>query len=68
MLVSTLTSEPSTKAPGFCRYSFCWLFISVLGKLISLPSSHCVVWLENVLPRCGVPMVITRRIDGLGWK
>ena len=38
------------------------------GTSISLRPSHLVRLLETSLPRCGVPMVITRRIDGFGSK
>ena len=36
--------------------------------VISLPSSHSVSGLAKLLPRCGVAIITTRRIEGLGWK
>ena len=66
--MSIFSSELSAKRPGIVEVELLLAVEQPLGRWISLSSSHCVVWFENVLPRKGVAIVTTRRIDGLGSK
>ena len=57
------------KGPGVVAEQFLPSLGEQLGQVVDEPlNSHCVVWLERVLPWNGVPMVTTRRIEGLGSK
>ena len=68
MLLEIFKSDLSEKTSLLSRNNASWLCRSIAGTLIRIFASHCVVWFEKLLPRHGVPIVTTRRTEGLGSK
>src|SRR4051812_25136209 len=58
----------SRKKPGFSSVTLLVYCTIMSGKVISVRLSQRVYWLAKSLPMWGVPSVMTRFTDGLGWK
>ncbi len=54
--------------PGLSRTSCGRPLTSICGNVINRLPMNLVVLLAKLLPRCGVPIVMTRRTEGFGWK
>ena len=68
MLVVIPSTPPLPNSSGLSRASFCWLCSNVFGREIAFRAAHCVNRFAKGLPRCGVPIVMTRRTEALGPK